>query len=132
MSSFKRKTLRVVLQFLLVPGLSERGECPGMSPSRGKYLACRSCERAALKERKEMRDPLICLSTQLWKWKKCSYLTHTTLRLLWCVCVFVQIAHQHVCVKSGQRSGGSRLTAVYFEHDYFHSLTSVKNTPLLF
>lgn len=45
--------------------------------------------------------------------------------------MFVQITHQHVCVKSGQQSRGSRLTAAYFEHDCFHSLTSVKNTTIL-
>lgn len=97
MSSFKRKKLRVDFQFLLVPGLSEQGECPGMSPSRGKYLACQSCERAPLKKRKEMRDPLICLSTQLWTWKKCSYLTHTTLDSLWCVCVCADNSSACVC-----------------------------------
>ena len=100
MSSFKRKTLRVDFQFLLVPGLSKWGECPGMSPGRGKYLACQSCERATLKKRKEMRDPLICLCTLLWRWSKCSYLTHTTLWFVCtCICVCVCVCvHACVCV----------------------------------
>lgn len=98
MSSFKRKKLRVGFQFLLVPGLSKRRECPGMSPSRGKYLACWSHEGATLKKRKEMRDPLICLSTRLWRCKKCSYPTYTTLNLLRCVCLCVCADNSSACV----------------------------------
>lgn len=95
MSSCKRKTLRVDLQFLLVPGLSERGECPGMSPSRGKYLACWSCERAALKKWKEMSEPLIRLPTQLWRWKK--MLVPNTHYTRLCVCVCADNSSTCVC-----------------------------------
>lgn len=86
MSLFKSKTRRKAPQFQLVPGPSKWGECPGMSPSHGKYLACWSLERAALEQwGKKMSKGLICLPTQLWRWKKCLYLTHTTLDFV-CVC----------------------------------------------
>lgn len=70
----------------------------------------------------EIPSPHSCTSGKTLK-THCAWLT------LVCVCVhlFVQITHQHECVKSR----GSRLAAAYTEHDHFHSLTSVKNTLLL-
>lgn len=62
-------------------------ECPGMSPSCGKYLAFQRCERATLTKRKETSAPLMCLATLLWKWNRFLSLTCATLYGLWCVCL---------------------------------------------
>ena len=102
------KSIKVDFELLRVLGLRQQRECPGMSPSSGKYLPCQSFDRATLKKRKEISDPPICFSPQLVKWKKCVCLTCAMLSILWCVCayvyVFVQTAHQHESVRSEQQT----------------------------